>query len=134
MPTNNQTDRELIYNPETPQPLTTEEVLNVAIAFGLSAQGHLKTVEKLRAEGEPLGLIAHRIGWSKEALCEHWAWHLEAALDAAERSITLEAERERLRRENACLRDRLVQLGVTPITKSQERMLNCYEQAAKAGE
>lgn len=53
------------------------ELAGAKIAFGLSAQGHLATVEQMVTDGRSWEDIGAAIGWSADAVEQHWKWHVE---------------------------------------------------------
>jgi hypothetical protein len=69
------TDKEVIED------MTDEEVLNkflnVPFLFGLRAQGHIPTVERMLAEGKTWDEIGQAIGWLGYAVEEHWGKELK---------------------------------------------------------
>jgi hypothetical protein len=49
-----------------------EKVLDVPIAFGLRAQGHIPTIERMLADGADWDRIGIAIGWCPKTAKEHW--------------------------------------------------------------
>lgn len=54
------------------------EILNAPVLFGLRAQGHIPTIERMLAEGKSWDVIGDVIGWCGETAQRHYGWHLEA--------------------------------------------------------
>ena len=62
------------------------EAAGATVQFGLRAQGHLPTIERMLTEGASWHAIGRAIGWDKHAACEHYAIHMRdeiARLDAS---------------------------------------------------
>jgi len=45
------------------------------VAFGLQAQGHLTTIERMLGEGRDWKEIGQAIGWCPETAQRHYEWH-----------------------------------------------------------
>ena len=54
------------------------------VKFGLRAQGHLPTIERMLDEGASWHAIGRAIGWSKHAACEYYTIHLREDAKAAQ--------------------------------------------------
>lgn len=54
-----------------------ERLLDVPIVFGLVAQGHIPTVERMLAEGKTWDEIGAEIGWLPETSREHYERYRE---------------------------------------------------------
>jgi len=54
----------------------------VTVTFGLSAQGHVPTIERMLADGEGWPAIGRAIGWCPDTAKRHWQWHTAAAKGA----------------------------------------------------
>jgi hypothetical protein len=54
------------------------ELANAKVLFGLRAQGHIPTIERMLAVGEGWGAIGRAIGWEPAAAEQHYAEHLDA--------------------------------------------------------
>lgn len=52
-------------------------VINAPLAFGLEAQGHVPTIEKMLMAQKPWQEIADTIGWDRATLIEHWDHYQE---------------------------------------------------------
>jgi hypothetical protein len=55
-----------------------EAILDSPVLFGLGAQGHIPTIEKMLAAGRSWKEIGDAIGWCPETAERHYGWHLEA--------------------------------------------------------
>lgn len=53
----------------------------IVAKFGLKAQGHIPTIENMLGENRPWSVIAREIGWTEDALKEHWIWHLDESIE-----------------------------------------------------
>lgn len=53
------------------------ELLNLPVHFGLVAQGHIPTIERMLAEGRTWSEIGAVIGWMPETAEKHYGWYLE---------------------------------------------------------
>jgi hypothetical protein len=62
-----------------------KELLNAPIVFGLRAQGHIPTVERMLAVGASWDEIGKAIGWTADAAEQHYAWAKED--DAAREGV-----------------------------------------------
>lgn len=49
-----------------------EKFLNVPFLFGLKAQGHIPTIERMLAEGKDWEAIGNVIGWCHKTAKEHY--------------------------------------------------------------
>lgn len=54
-------------------------ILNSGVTplFGLKAQGHIPTVERMVAEGKSWKEIGNAIGWAADAVEKHWGWYCQ---------------------------------------------------------
>lgn len=52
---------------------TERAVLNVPFLFGLEAQGHIPTIERMLGEGKDWDAIGKAIGWCPKTAKEHYA-------------------------------------------------------------
>lgn len=78
---------------QTPEP--TEEpsdlfkgLENARVAFGLAAQGHIPTVERMRAGGASWDEVGKAIGWCGDAVERFYGYHLAANAKQAPAPIT----------------------------------------------
>lgn len=55
-----------------------DEILNAPVVFGLAAQGHIPTVERMLAEGRSWDEIGDVIGWCGNAVERFWGYHLSS--------------------------------------------------------
>ena len=53
------------------------EFAGAKVTFGLVAQGHIPTVERMLGEGQSWDDIGAAIGWCPKTAEEHWNWHVE---------------------------------------------------------
>lgn len=53
---------------------------NVKILFGLQAQGHIPTVERMVTEGATWAEIGKAIGWDGQTAMRHYSWYLAKKL------------------------------------------------------
>ena len=58
--------------------------VGATVKFGLRAQGHLPTIERMLNEGASWHAIGRAIGWDKHAACEHYTIHLREEAKAAQ--------------------------------------------------
>jgi len=49
-----------------------EKILNVPFLFGLKAQGHIPTIERMLSEGKDWEAIGKAIGWCPKTAQEHY--------------------------------------------------------------
>lgn len=59
-----------------------EKLLDVPIVFGLVAQGHIPTIEKMLAGGATWEEIGNKIGWCHKTAKEHYDRYLQKQGDA----------------------------------------------------
>lgn len=52
-------------------------ILNAPVLFGLVAQGHIPTIERMLADGRDWDYIGGAIGWMPETAKEHYERYLE---------------------------------------------------------
>lgn len=54
-----------------------EELLNAKVLFGLAAQGHIGTIEKMLKDNKSWDEIGDAIGWCPITAKKHYGWYLE---------------------------------------------------------
>lgn len=54
------------------------EEAGLTARFGLEAQGHLPTIERMIKEGASWEVIGKAIGWDAMTARQHWYWHVES--------------------------------------------------------
>lgn len=55
-----------------------DDLLGDAVCvFGLEAQGHVPTIQRMLADGETWDAIGKAIGWDPATAEQHWAWRTE---------------------------------------------------------
>jgi hypothetical protein len=54
-----------------------EKLLDVPIVFGLQAQGHIPTIQKMLAAGATWKEIGNKIGWCQNTAKEHYERYLQ---------------------------------------------------------
>lgn len=72
--------------PASPDDFTGPEwkaLMNTPVRFGLVQQGHIPTIERMLADGQPWDVIAKEIGWEAKTLIKHWGWYQEHKADLA---------------------------------------------------
>jgi len=57
-------------------PLYLKEIMDMPILFGLEAQGHIPTIEKMLSEGKSWEEIGKTIGWCHDTAKEHYERYL----------------------------------------------------------
>lgn len=53
-------------------PLDLSPILNARISFGLQAQGHVPTIERMLSDGASWEQVGAAIGWHPATVKEHW--------------------------------------------------------------
>lgn len=49
----------------------------VTVCFGIEAQGHIPTIERMLREGAAWSEISQAIGWDRDAAAQHYLWYLQ---------------------------------------------------------
>lgn len=60
-----------------------EELENARVLFGLEAQGHIPTIQKMLEEGKDWNEIAKVIGWCQISAREHYERYVQAVFPTA---------------------------------------------------
>ena len=77
----------------TQDDLIMQHILSQKVVFGLAAQGHIPTIERMLAEGKSWQEIGAAIGWCPETAKRHYEWHLNKAR-GEHRKMSTQDERE----------------------------------------